>query len=178
MKFKDDFLTEINAKVASGKRISDTEAIRLFETDDLTGLGLVANRANTMKNGNRVFFNINRHMNPTNLCINHCQFCAFYRKDPDEPGAYELTIPEILDKLKGDVAAGATEVHIVGGLHPRWQFEDYVGIIREIHRHYPSLHIKAFTCVEIDHFSTISGKSLEEVFEVLKDAGLGSMPGA
>ncbi|MCK5880083.1 MAG: aminofutalosine synthase MqnE [Holophagae bacterium] len=177
MKFKDDFLTGIDRKIISGKRISDAEAIRLFQTDDLTGLGRVANRANSMKNGNQVFFNINRHMNPTNLCINHCQFCAFYRKNLDEPGAYELTIPEILEKLKGDVAAGATEVHIVGGLHPHWKFEDYVGIVREIHQHYPALHIKAFTCVEMDHFSTISGKPLEEVFEILKDAGLGSMPG-
>lgn len=177
MKFKDEFLAHIDEKIKNGKRITEAEAVRLFETDDLTGLGLVANRANRMKNGNRVFFNINRHMNPTNLCINHCQFCAFYRKGPDEPGAYELTIPEILEKLKGDVAAGATEVHIVGGLHPSWQFEDYVGIVREIHRYYPALHIKAFTCVEIDHFSTISGKPLEEIFEILKDAGLGSMPG-
>ena len=176
MKFKDDFLTEIDAKVASGERISDAEAVRLFQTDDLTGLGRVANRANSMKNGDQVFFNINRHMNPTNLCINHCQFCAFYRKNLDEPGAYELTIPEILEKLKGDVAAGATEVHIVGGLHPSWQFEDYVEIVCEIHRHYPSLHIKAFTCVEIDHFSTISGKPLEEVFEILKDAGFAEAP--
>jgi len=177
MKFTDDFLIEIDKKVADRERISEAEAVRLFETEDLTGLGSVANRANTMKNGDQVFFNINRHVNPSNLCINHCQFCAFYRKSADEPGAYEQTIPEILEKLKGDVKAGATEVHIVGGLHPTWQFENYVEIVREIHSHYPDLHIKAFTCVEIDHFSTISGKPLEEVFEVLKNAGLGSMPG-
>ncbi|NOZ13482.1 MAG: aminofutalosine synthase MqnE [Acidobacteria bacterium] len=177
MKFADDFLIEIDNKVGKGERISKSEALRLFETNDLTGLGRVAGRANSMKNGDRVFFNINRHVNPSNLCTNHCQFCAFYRKSADEPGAYEQTVPGILEKLKGDVAAGATEVHIVGGLHPTWRFEEYVEIVREIHRHYPALHIKAFTCVEIDHFAGISGKSLTEVFEILKDAGLGSMPG-
>ncbi len=177
MEFRDSFLSEINQKVIRGTRITANEAIRLFQTDDLIGLGRVANLANTMKNGDRVFFNINRHVNPTNLCVNHCQFCAFYRKSPDEPGAYALTVSQILEKLKGDVAAGATEVHIVGGLHPQWRFEDYVEIIRAIHLHYPALHIKAFTCVEIDHFSRISGKSLSEVFNILKAAGLGSMPG-
>ncbi len=177
MKFKDEFLEKIERKVENGERISEREGVRLFETDDLTGLGRVANHANVMKNGDRVFFNINRHVNPSNICINRCQFCAFYRKSADEPGAYELTIPEILEKLKGDVAAGATEVHIVGGLHPDWMFDNYVEIVRSIHTHFPSLHIKAFTCVEMDHFSRISAKPLEEVFEILKEAGLGSMPG-
>ena len=177
MIFRDDFLSEINDMVCAGERISEEQAVRLYHTNDLPGLGKVADKANQMKNDDRVYFNINRHLNPTNLCLNQCQFCAFYRRSTDEKGAFELTIPEILTRLKMDVERGATEVHIVGGLHPTWTFDDYVTIVRSIHEAYPDIHIKAFTCVEIDHFSRISGQPLVDVFRVLKDAGLGSMPG-
>jgi len=175
--FKDAFLEKIFSKVKRGERITFDEGVKLFETEDILGLGLIADFVNRKKNGNRVFFNINRHINPTNLCINKCQFCAFYRNSIDESGAYEMGIEEIVNTLKPEVEKGCKEVHIVGGLHPKWKFEDYLNIVRAIKDNFPSIHIKAFTCVEFDHFARISGLSLEEVIDRLKEAGLGSVPG-
>lgn len=177
MSIRDPFLLEVERGLDAGERISPEVCLGLFRTPDLMGLGILADKVNRKRNGRRVFFNINRHLNPSNLCINRCQFCAFYRTAGDEDGAYELTIQEMVAGLKDDVTAGCTEVHIVGGLHPDWPFEHYVSIVRGIHEAYPGLHIKAFTCVEIDHFARISGKTVPEVLGTLKDAGLGSMPG-
>ena len=177
MRFSDSFLEKIFDKVKRGERITFEEGIKLFRTEDLIGLGYIADFVNRKKNGNVVYFNINRHINPTNLCINKCQFCAFYRNSLDEHGAYEMSINKIIETLKPEVEKGCTEVHIVGGLHPKWKFEDYLAIIKGIKDNFPKLHIKAFTCVEFDHFSRISGLSIEEVIDRLKEAGLGSVPG-
>ncbi len=177
MSIRDPFLLQVKNMLDSGKRIDADVCRELFHTPDLTGLGMLADEVNQKRNGRRVFFNINRHLNPTNLCINRCQFCAFYRTTSDQEGAYELSIDEMVAGLKDDVVAGCTEVHIVGGLHPDWPFDHYVTIVRSIHDAYPGLHIKGFTCVEIDHFSRISGRPVPEVLQELKKAGLGSMPG-
>ena len=177
MQFSDPFLAELDLRRQSGYRITPDDALQLFRTRDLAGLGWLADHANREQNDRRVFFNINRHINPTNVCINRCQFCAFYRKSAHEAGAYELSMTDILERLKQDVASGCTEVHIVGGLHPDWPYERYRDLVARIHEAYPALHIKAFTCVEIDHFSTISGLSVADVLTDLKSVGLGSMPG-
>lgn len=177
MQFSDPYLVELDSRLQSGHRITPEDAESLFNTRDLAGLGWLADRANQQLNGRRVFFNINRHINPTNVCINRCQFCAFYRKSEDEAGAYVLPMTEILERLKQDVASGCTEVHVVGGLHPEWSYERYRELVAGIHEAYPAVHIKAFTCVEIDHFSTISGLSISDVLADLKSVGLGSMPG-
>lgn len=174
---KNSFLSQIFEKVKNNKRITETEGIKLFQSNDLIGLGQIADFVNKKKNGNKVFFNINRHINPSNLCINKCQFCAYYRNSIDEEGAYELSIEHILNQLKVDVKNGCKEVHIVGGLHPNWTFEDYLNIIKSIKSAFKELHIKAFTCVEYDHFAKISGKSIEEVIVLMKKAGVGSIPG-
>jgi len=173
----DKFLSQIFEKVKNNERITETEGIKLFESRDLIGLGQIADYCNNKKNGNKVYFNINRHINPSNLCINKCQFCAYYRNSLEEEGAYELSIENILKQLKEDVNNGCTEVHIVGGLHPNWIFEDYLNIIKSINTAFPKVHIKAFTCVEYQHFAKISGKPIEEVIDLMKKAGVNSIPG-
>jgi aminodeoxyfutalosine synthase len=138
---------------------------------------------------------VNRHINPTNICVNRCKFCAFSRSKGEE-GAFELTIEEIIEKLSGGQRAkgkGQTkrksslithhsslpyrEVHIVGGLHPDWSFELYCAMLLEIRKAFPSIAIKAFTAVEIDYFSRISGLTVREVLGRLKKSGLQAMPG-
>jgi aminodeoxyfutalosine synthase len=174
---KDRFLKTIFEKVKQNKRITFEEGVTLYKTDDLIGLGQIADYINKQKNGLKVFFNINRHINPTNLCINKCQFCAYYRNSIEEKGAYELSIENILNQLEQDVKNGCKEVHIVGGLHPTWQFENYLDIIKSIKNKFPKIHIKAFTAVEYHHFAKISKKSVKEVIRLMKEAGVNSVPG-
>jgi aminodeoxyfutalosine synthase len=166
----------ISAKVRAGQRITADEALFLFESHDLLSIGELAALANERKNGANVYFNVNRHINPTNVCVNRCAFCAFSRTAGEE-GAYTLALDEICRRAEEAEGEGATEVHIVGGLHPDLPFEFYEDTLRAIRRAAPKLHIKAFTAVEIEYFSRISGLTIEAVLERLIGAGLGSMPG-
>jgi len=166
----------IAAKLRNMQRISSDEALTLFESNDLLAIGELAALANERKNGKNVFFNVNRHINPTNICVNRCAFCAFSRTSGEE-GAYTLALDEICRRAKEAEAEGATEVHMVGGLHPDLPFEFYTDMLRAVRLVAPALHIKAFTAVEIEYFSRISGLSIEQVLERLMTAGLGSMPG-
>jgi aminodeoxyfutalosine synthase len=169
-------LETISAKVRAGQRITTDEALFLFESHDLLLIGELAALVNERKNGAHVYFNVNRHINPTNICVNRCAFCAF-SKTAGEDGAYTLAVDEICRRAKEAEGEGATEVHIVGGLHPDLAFEFYEEALRAIRRTAPGLHIKAFTAVEIEYFSRISGLPVEQVFDRLINAGLGSMPG-
>src|SRR5512137_64502 len=166
----------IARNVAAHQRISGDEALFLFHSNDLLAIGELAALANERKNGKNVFFNVNRHINPTNICVNRCAFCAFSRTAGEE-GAYTLALDEICRRAVEAEGEGATEVHIVGGLHPDLPLEYYEEVLCAIRTAAPALHIKAFTAVEIEYFSRISGDSIERVLERLKDAGLGSMPG-
>ncbi len=168
--------TALKDKVACGTRISDAEALALFESNDLLAIGELAAQANRQKNGDKVYYNVNRHINYTNLCVNRCKFCAF-SKESAEPGVYTLAVEQIAEKAREAAAAGATEIHTVGGLHPDLPFEFYLQMLRTIKQVDPKLHIKAFTAVEIDYFSRLSGLSIEGVIAALKVAGLGSLPG-
>jgi aminodeoxyfutalosine synthase len=168
--------SSLKDKVACGTRISDAEALALFESNDLLAIGELAAQANRQKNGDKVYFNVNRHINYTNLCVNRCKFCAF-SKESEEPGVYTLAVEQIAEKAREASAAGATEIHTVGGLHPDLPFEFYLQMLRTIKQVDPKLHIKAFTAVEIDYFSQLSGLSIEGVIDALKGAGLGSLPG-
>jgi aminodeoxyfutalosine synthase len=150
--------------------------LSLFESNDLLVIGGLAALVNERKNGKNVYFNVNRHINPTNLCVNRCAFCAFSRTAGEE-GAYTLTLDEICRRAVEAQSEGATEVHIVGGLHPDLTFEYYEEVLRSIRTAALGLHIKAFTAVEIEYFARISGRSIEQVLERLMAAGLGSMPG-
>jgi aminodeoxyfutalosine synthase len=171
-------LETIRQKVLSGERLSGEDAMSLYESGDIHELGRLASYAARMKNGSQVYFVVNRHINPTNICVNRCRFCAFSRSKGEE-GAFELTIEEIMERLRPSPGSiyPYREVHIVGGLHPEWPFVHYVKMISEIKKSYPALHIKAFTAVEIDHFSRISGLPVRKVLEQLKENGLDAMPG-
>jgi aminodeoxyfutalosine synthase len=188
-------LKDIGDKVLSGKRLTREDATALFHSDDIFTMGRLASHAAEKKNGRNAYFIVNRHINPTNICVNRCKFCAFSRSK-GEKGAFELSIDEIIEKLgKGQGARGKElrkrnssvitrhpsqpfrEVHIVGGLHPEWPFEHYPAMLSAIRTAYPAIAIKAFTAVEIDYFSRISGLSTREVLERLKKSGLGAMPG-
>jgi len=166
----------IATKVRSNQRISTDEALTLFGSNDLLAIGELAALANERTNGRNVFFNVNRHINPTNICVNRCAFCAFSRTSGEE-GAYTLVLDEICRRAVEAEGEGATEVHIVGGLHPDLPLEYYEEVLRGIRSAAPGLHIKAFTAVEIDYFAQISGGTIQQVLQRLMDAGLGSMPG-
>ncbi len=166
----------MRAKIENGARISDAEALELFASDDLLAIGELAALANRRQNGDRVYFNVNRHINYTNLCVNRCTFCAFSKGVEDE-GCYTLALNDILEKCAEAGAAGATEIHMVGGLHPDLPFDFYLEMLAAIRADNPQLHIKAFTAVEIDYFSRLTGQSIEQVVLELMEAGLGSMPG-
>ncbi len=166
----------ISEKVDNGVRISDEEALVLFESGDLLDIGEMAARANERKNGQRVFVNVNRHVNYTNICVKRCAFCAFSRTG-EERDAYTLSLSDIGSRAEDAVRQGATELHIVGGLHPDLPFDFYLDMLRAVKTAAPSIHIKAFTAVEIDHFSGISRTTTAEVLTALREAGLGSMPG-
>jgi aminodeoxyfutalosine synthase len=171
-------LEKIEDKIFSGKRLTENDALRLFETEDIFFLGRLASFVARKKNGNKAYFIRNRHINPTNICVNRCRFCAFSRSAGQE-GAFELTIEDIVRKLQPLIRASRpiSEVHIVGGLHPDWPFEYYLEMVSTIKKHFPKVHIKAFTAVEVDYMSGISGLSLAETLTSLKSSGLGSMPG-
>jgi aminodeoxyfutalosine synthase len=166
----------ISAKILNRQRITADEAMFLFTSNDLLAIGELAALANERRNGSNVYFNVNRHINPTNVCVNRCAFCAFSRTAGEE-GAYTLALDEICRRAREAEDEGATEVHIVGGLHPDLAFEFYEETLRAIRRTAPKLHIKAFTAVEIEYFSRISALPIEQVLERLISAGLGSMPG-
>lgn len=169
---------EIERKIINGERLNREEALFLFKSEDLHRIGELAEEVSKKINQNRVYFIVNRHINPTNICVNRCRFCAFSRSK-GEPDAYEMTIKEIVKNLKEAKQSldYLSEVHIVSGLHPDWQFEHYLDIIQQIKKEFPSIGVKAFTAVEVDYFSRISGLSIEETLIRLKEAGVDIMPG-
>ncbi len=169
-------LSIINQKIHAGERLTKEDALTLYSSNDLLAIGEMAALANERKNGKNVYFNVNRHINPTNLCVNRCTFCAFSRT-ADAGDAYTMALDQMVGKAVAAEAEGATEVHIVGGLHPTLSFDFYLELLREIRSNAPSLHIKAFTAVEIDYLSRISGLGIEQTLAKLIEAGLGSMPG-
>jgi aminodeoxyfutalosine synthase len=168
-------LKQINDKVLAGKRLNRNDGISLFKSNDLLALGRMATHVAQQKNGNRVYFVQNMHINPTNICVNRCKFCAFSRSK-GEPGAYEMTIDDILNKARG-AGNGVRELHIVSGLHPDLPFVWYLEMLRALKQSFPKLHLKAFTAVEIDYLAKLSGLSVIDTLKQLRDAGLGSLPG-
>jgi aminodeoxyfutalosine synthase len=166
----------ITAKIAAGERLTDEDALFLFASSELLQIGALAARVNEQKNGQRVFFNVNRHLNHTNICVNRCKFCAF-GKDTGDAGADCHDLDEIRNRALEAAAQGATELHIVGGLHPDLPFEFYLDLLRTVEEAAPTLHIKAFTAVEIHYLAGLAQLSIAETLQKLKKAGLGSLPG-
>jgi aminodeoxyfutalosine synthase len=169
-------LNDIEDKVRAGERVSYDEGVFLAEEADLLSLGRMANLIRERKNGNFAYYNTNVHLNPTNVCVYRCVFCAF-RSDLKSPKGYTFSDDQIRERVAEAKAMGATEIHVVGGLHHQKPFDWYVNIVRVIHEAWPELHIKAWTGVEIDWFSFLTKKPVRWVLEQLKEAGLGSMPG-
>ncbi len=173
----DPSLEPIAAKVIAGERLTRDDGIALYASNDLVGIGQMADHVRRRINGDRVYFMVNRHVNPTNICRNRCKFCAFAR-NADEPGAYEMTLDEIAKAAAEGAADGAYEIHIVSGLHPEWSYEFYVDMVRRTREAVPDrVIVQAFTAVEIEHMAIISEKSTREVLADLKAAGLDALPG-
>jgi len=175
-------LRALHAKIDAGERLSIDDGRVLFDTTDLWTVCGLADRVRRRMHGDVAYYNINRHLNYSNICALSCKFCAFYRKK-DQDGAYERTIDEIRAEAAKAAEAGATEIHIVGGLHPWLPFDYYLDMLRAIRETAPTLHIKAFTAVEIVHLVRIAKRGkmkqdgLRQTLMDLKDAGLGSLPG-
>lgn len=173
---KSSWYSRVKDKLGSGERLTREDGIEMMQAKDLLALGELAREIKWRKTGDMIFFNVNRHINITNICVSRCKFCAF-GKDPGEAGAYLMTMDEMMRRGEEALSQGATELHIVSALHPELPFSFYVEVIRQLHQAFPTLHLQAFTAVEIDYFSRISGLSVEDVLRTLKEAGLGSLPG-
>jgi aminodeoxyfutalosine synthase len=169
---RDPRLAALWEKVEAGERLAREEGLLLFQTDDLHALGAMADRVKSRRYGDRVFFVMNRYVNPTNLCVLACRFCDFARKK-GEDGAFEHSIEDVL----GMIRPGTREVHIVGGHHPDWPFEYYERLIEAIHATRPETQIKAFTAAEVDYWWRRWKIEPREALTRLKRAGLHSMPG-
>lgn len=168
---------EIRDKVEMGERLDWEDGLRLYEPDvSLNELGELANLVRQRINGNHAYYNINTHLNPTNICVYRCTFCAF-RSDLRESRGYVMNDDQILARGREAVENGCTEMHIVGGLHHQKKYDWYVNLIRILHDEFPQLHLKAWTAVEINWFEFLTKKSVRSILQDLIDAGLGSMPG-
>jgi aminodeoxyfutalosine synthase len=172
----DSRLKLIASKVLGGERLSIDDGITLYRSPDLLAVGWLANHVREKRHGNVTYFNVNRHINPTNVCVAHCRLCAFGR-DPNAPGAYTFALEEIYQRAEQGVREGATEFHIVGGLHPNLTFEHYLELVRGLKQRCPTVHVKAFTMVEVHYFARIAKLSIEETLRKMKEAGVDSCPG-
>ncbi len=171
-------LKTIAEKVYGGERLDVEDGRALFASRDIREIGRLAHVVRQRLHGDTTYYNVNRHFNYSNVCALSCKFCDFYRKK-DQAGAYEYSLDDVRQQAQLAMEAGATEIHIVGGLHPWLPFEYYTDLMQAVHEVYPELHIKAFTAVEIVHLARISkrGKDIDGVLLDLKEAGLGSLPG-
>jgi aminodeoxyfutalosine synthase len=172
----DQRLKPIADKVCAGERLSFDEGVQLYRSPDLLAVGWLANFVRERKHGNVTYYNVNRHINPTNVCVAHCKLCAFGR-DPNSPGAYTYALDEIYQRADQGVREGATEFHIVGGLHPDLPFEYFLELIGGLKKRHPHVHLKAFTMVEVHYFARIAKLSIEETLQKMKAAGVDSCPG-
>jgi aminodeoxyfutalosine synthase len=175
---RDTRLFHIYDKVMQRQRLDAADALALFDSNDLIAIGAMANWVNLQKNGDRVFFVANQHLNPTNVCILRatCTFCSFART-PKEEGAYTMTLEEAFAEADRVRETPIREFHIVGGLHPKLRLSYYEDLLRGLKERYPGVEIKALTAVEIAHLARIEKCSVEEVLTRLRAAGLDSMPG-
>ncbi len=170
-------LDKTEQKILNGERLTKEDGLTLFESNEIARIGALADYVRREKCGDIVFYNVNCHVNLTNICTSRCKFCAFGRDD-GERGAYAMTVEEVLNLIREAMKdPNMSGLHIVSGLHPTWTFEDYLNFLHVIKENFPSLYIKGFTGVEITHFAKISGKSVEEVLKELKAAGLRAIAG-
>src|SRR4051812_30569196 len=169
-------MRDLYDKVAAGERISEADALRLFESKDLNTIGAIADLARQKKVGNRASYIINRYVNYSNYCILSCQFCSFARKKRDADG-FQLDIPQIVEKAREALAIGVTELHIVGGLHPSLPFSYYTDMLHALRALDPRLQLKCFTAIEILHLAWLGKKTVEQTLREFKAVGLDSLTG-
>ena len=173
----DQMLKSIGEKVLSGTRITDADCVYLFEHGSLSYVGFLANHIREKLHGNKTYFNRNFHIEPTNVCVFSCRFCSYSKLYAHREEGWELSIDQMLNIVKQYDGKPVTEVHIVGGVHPKMNLDYFVELIRKISTHRPDLHIKAFTAVELDYMFRKAKLSIEEGMKVLSAAGLQSLPG-
>ena len=172
----DRTLAAIREKVETGTRLTFEDGVYLDKNADLFTLGELANLVRERKNGHVTYYNVNEHLNPTNVCVYRCTFCAF-RADLKSPKGYVMSDEQILARAREAHERGCTELHVVGGLHHQKPYEWYRDIIRIIHDAHPELHLKAWTAVEWDWFARLTKRPVRELLEDMKSVGLGSLPG-
>src|SRR5712692_1001288 len=177
-RLRDPALRPIGERALRGERLEAADGLALYATTDLLGLGLLADAANRRRNGDRVFFSANQHINPTNVCVlrNTCVFCSFARM-PKEEGAYTRSLEEVFHEAEQARGMPTREFHIVGGLHPKLRLSYYTNMIRGLRERHPHVHVKALTAVEIAHLARIEKISEREVLLAMREAGLTSLPG-
>jgi len=168
-------MAAIADKVFAGERLSFEEGVALYTTPDLYTVGRLANWLREKSNGNVGYFNVNRHLNPTNVCVVDCKFCGFARK-PGKDG-YTMSLDEAYHHASLGYSEAVTEFHIVGGLHPYLTFSYFTDLLRGLKQRFPKVHLKAFTMVELDFFARRAKLSIEETIQALKEAGMDSCPG-
>lgn len=169
-------LKPIAEKVLARERLSFDDAVTLYRSPDILALGWLANHVRERMHGDLTYFNVNRHINPTNVCVAACRLCAFGRKK-DAPGAYTMALEEAFEAAASGYSEAVTEFHIVGGLHPDLPFRYYLDLISGLKERFPQVHLKALTMVEIAFLAKRAKLSIEETLRQLKNAGLDSLPG-
>ncbi len=174
--FEDERLHSVAAKVADGERLNTGDGLLMYRTPDLLGLGWIANSVREKLHGNVTFFNVNRHVNPTDVCVANCKLCAFGKLTRDGK-AYTMSLDQVWHKAGEGYSDAVTEFHIVGGLHPELTIDWYCEMLRGLKQRFPKVHIKAFTMVEIGYFMKRSKMTAREVLQKLRDAGMDSLPG-
>lgn len=175
---RDPRLVPIAEKVLAGQRVSREDGVALFESDDLLAVGAMADLMNRRRNGDRVFYVANQHINPTNVCILHkvCVFCS-YGVRPVAEDAYTMPLEQVFEEAEHARHSPTREFHIVGGLHPKLPLSYYTDMVRGLKERHPTIHVKALTAVEIAHLARVEGITTLEVLEALVEAGLDTMPG-
>ncbi len=172
----DPQLIPIAEKVFVEERLTFDEGVALYRSPDILAVGWLANSVRERMHGDIAYFNVNRHINPTNVCVAACRLCAFGRKK-DAPGAYTLALAEAWERAAQGYSEAVTESHVVGGLHPDLHLEYFLDLIRGLKERFPKVHVKAFTMVEIAYLAKRSKLTIRETIQKLKDAGVDSMPG-
>lgn len=170
-------VSDILGRALDGERLSADDGVRLFASDDIFAISAAADRLRMRINGRITRYIVNRHINYTDICKNRCRFCAYSRSE-DDADAYAMSVDEVVSNARSEWdRMKYTELHIVGGLHPTLPFDYYTKMLSTLKEQFPSVHIQAFTAVEIAHISEIAKMSVRDTLAVLKDAGLGSIPG-
>jgi aminodeoxyfutalosine synthase len=173
---EDKRLNSIREKVEARARLNEDDGLALYGTSDLLALGYLANLVRERMHGDRTYFNVNRHINPTDVCVASCRLCAFGKRVRD-PEAYTMSLDQVWARAGHGVTEAVTEFHIVGGLHPELGIDWFCEMLRGLKERYPQVHLKAFTMVEIGYLAKRAKITIRETLERLRDAGMDSMPG-